>query len=104
MSDVKFDIVRHIAVISDKGSGWTREVNLVQWNDGGTKVDIRDWSANRNQMRKGVTLNRQEFLTLVKAFRSIDAKELAEAAPKIEKEEEPVITEFPEPFDCAANE
>ncbi|MBQ7444570.1 MAG: hypothetical protein IJS71_01335 [Clostridia bacterium] len=76
MSDVKFEIVRRIAVISDKGSGWTREINLVRWNDGGLKVDIRDWNSGRQSMRKGLTFNRPEFLSIVKAFKKINADDL----------------------------
>ncbi|MBP5311620.1 MAG: hypothetical protein J6112_02165 [Clostridia bacterium] len=111
MADVKFEIVRHIAVISDKGSGWTREINLVKWNDGGTKVDIRDWNGSRESMRKGITLNRQEFLVLVKSLKKIDAKELAEAyksEPEVKEEQQPdavspEVAEFPGTLDLAVN-
>ncbi len=81
MADIKHEIVQHIAVISDKGNGWLREVNLVKWNDMGVKVDIRDWNSSRKSMRKGITLNKQEFLTLVKSFRKINAADLSDAEP-----------------------
>ncbi len=97
MADVKFEVVEHVAVISDKGSGWTREINLVKWNDGGIKVDIRDWKNNRESMRKGITLNRQEFLTLVKNLKKIDASVISEYSPAATADtlkEGPKVVEF----------
>lgn len=109
MADVKYEIVEHIAVISDKGSGWTREVNLVKWNDGGIKVDIRDWKDNKSSMRKGITLNRQEFLSLVKSFKKIDAKTISENVTVTSTEDAkatPQVIEYPQPenLDLAVNE
>ncbi|MBP1587085.1 MAG: hypothetical protein ILO53_01620 [Clostridia bacterium] len=81
MADVKFEIVKHVCVLSDRGRGWTREVNLVKWNDGEPKLDMRDWSPDRSSMRKGLTLTRSEFLVLVKALRSVKAEEITDGRP-----------------------
>lgn len=78
MADVKFEIVKHVCVLSDRGRGWTREVNLVRWNDSEPKLDMRDWSPDRSAMRKGLTLTRSEFLVLVKALRSVKADEITD--------------------------
>ena len=40
---VRFDLMERIGVLSRKDNGWTREVNIVAWNDGPGKVDIREW-------------------------------------------------------------
>ena len=51
---VRFDLMEHIGVLSMKDNGWTREVNIVSWNDGEAKVDIREWDPEHKRMTKGV--------------------------------------------------
>ena len=53
---VTFDIQEHIGVIRVKDSGWNREVNLVCWNNGIPKIDIREWNPQHTRMSKGITL------------------------------------------------
>ena len=31
---VRYDLMERIGVLSRKDNGWTREVNIVAWNDG----------------------------------------------------------------------
>lgn len=64
MADIKYDIVKKIGVLSKAGSGWSKELNLVSWNDREPKYDIRDWSADGAKMGKGVTLSKDELLAL----------------------------------------
>ena len=64
MADIKYEIVRKIGVISTSASGWAKELNLVSWNDREPKYDLRDWSADGSKMGKGVTLSKEELLTL----------------------------------------
>lgn len=64
MSDITYEIVMQLGVISQSGSGWTKELNLIRWNDRPPKYDIRDWSADHSQMGRGVTLSREELLAL----------------------------------------
>ena len=33
MAELKFEITQHIAELGDNGRGWTKEFNLVSWND-----------------------------------------------------------------------
>ena len=40
--EFKFEIIEELGVISSAKSGWNREVNIVSWNDGNPKIDIRD--------------------------------------------------------------
>lgn len=56
MTDVTFEIVRKFGVITTNISGWTKEINLVSWNGGPPKIDIRDWSPDHDKMGKGITL------------------------------------------------
>lgn len=64
MADIKYEIVKKIGVLSKAGSGWTKELNLVSWNDREAKYDLRDWSAEHDKMGKGVTLSGEELRAL----------------------------------------
>ena len=61
---IEFEIINHIGVISTNKSGWTRELNVVSWNKGKPKFDIRDWSEDHQKMGKGITFTEEEFETL----------------------------------------
>jgi hypothetical protein len=64
MSEIKYEIIKTIAVLSTSASGWSKELNLISWNDRDPKYDLRDWSADHTKMGKGVTLTREELLAL----------------------------------------
>lgn len=64
MSDIKYEIVKQIGVLSQAGSGWAKELNLIRWNDREPKYDLRDWSGDHTKMGKGVTLSKEELLAL----------------------------------------
>jgi hypothetical protein len=72
MSDIKYEIVKQIGVLSKAGSGWAKELNLVSWNDREPKYDLRDWSPDREKMGKGVTLSREELLALRDLLNSLE--------------------------------
>ncbi|MBU4690653.1 MULTISPECIES: YdbC family protein [Mycoplasma] len=57
-------IVRHIGKIAETNSGYTKELNLVSWNDGEAKYDIRDWSEDHARSSKGITLTLEELKAL----------------------------------------
>lgn len=60
MSDIKYEIIKEIGVISESSRGWTKELNLVSWNGAAPKYDLRDWSPDHEKMGKGVTLTEDE--------------------------------------------
>ncbi|MEW5941039.1 MAG: YdbC family protein [Chloroflexota bacterium] len=64
MSDIKYEIVDSVGVLSTTSSGWAKELNLVSWNDREPKYDIRDWSGDHGKMGKGVTLTKEELTAL----------------------------------------
>lgn len=72
MAEIKREIVEQIAVLSESPSGWTKELNLVSWNDKEPKYDIRDWSPDRSKTSKGITLTDEEVSVLKKALESRD--------------------------------
>jgi hypothetical protein len=44
MADIKYEIVKKLGVLSTSSRGWSKELNLVSWNDRPAKYDIREWS------------------------------------------------------------
>ena len=53
MSEIKYEIIKKVGVLSTSASGWAKELNLISWNDRDAKYDIRDWSADHEKMGKG---------------------------------------------------
>ena len=64
MAEIKFEIKEHIGVITEGSKGWKKELNLISWNEGEAKYDIRDWSPEHEKMGKGVTLTTDELREL----------------------------------------
>jgi hypothetical protein len=64
MSEIKYEIVEKIGVLSRSSSGWGKELNLISWNDREPKYDLRDWSGDGEKMGKGVTMSREELSAL----------------------------------------
>ena len=62
--DIKYDIIEELGVLSENSRGWRKELNLVSWNGGAPKYDIRDWAPGREKMGKGITLTEAEALKL----------------------------------------
>ncbi len=69
MAEIKYDIVENLGVLSDNGKGWTKELNLVSWNEREAKYDIRDWNEDHTRMRKGVTLTKEEAEILLNVLK-----------------------------------
>ena len=65
---VRYDLMERIGVLSRKDNGWTREVNIVAWNDNPGKVDIREWDPDHKRMTRGVTLFEDEAERLTKVL------------------------------------
>ena len=70
MPEIKYEIVEKIAVLSESSKGWTKELNLIKWNDREPKFDIREWSPDGSKMGKGITLSDEEVAVLKKALDS----------------------------------
>jgi hypothetical protein len=64
MAEIKFEIKETIGVLSESTKGWTKELNLISWNDAAPKYDIREWSPDHTKMGKGVTLTAEELKKL----------------------------------------
>ena len=66
---VTFDLMENLLVFGQrKDSGWTKEANIVCWNGGSPKLDIREWDPDHERMSKGITLYEAEAEKLARAL------------------------------------
>ena len=68
MADIKYDI----GVVSESSTGWTKELNLISWNNREAKYDLRDWAPDHAKMGKGITLSIDELRQLKNLLNNID--------------------------------
>ena len=87
--DVTFEIIEEIGIISTLETGWTKEINLVRWNGGVAKYDIRDWDPQHMRMSKGITLKEDEMRRILDLMRRRRAGARARRRPA---DPEPIIT------------
>lgn len=64
MADIAFEITKSLGVLSESAKGWTKERNLVSWNERESRYDIREWDPEHEKMGKGLTLTKEEFVAL----------------------------------------
>ena len=72
MAEIKYEIKENIGVLSESAKGWTKELNLVSWNDKEPKYDLREWDPTHEKMGKGITLNLEEIKKLKEILNSIE--------------------------------
>ena len=112
--DITYDIKQHFGVLEKSQSGWTKEVNLVEWNGKPAKIDIREWDPDHEHMSRGITLRKSEALTLLEILirnfgreladiKARDAAEAAKAVEAIEASDATYSSPEEEPIDEADN-
>ena len=71
MADIKYEIIKHIGKLSESSRGWTKELNIISWNGGVPKLDIRDWAPEHEKMGKGITLSEEEAEKLARLLQKL---------------------------------
>lgn len=71
MAEIKYDIIKTLAILSEGSKGWKKELNLISWNEREPKYDIREWSEEHEKMRKGVTFTLPELQALKDALNKL---------------------------------
>ena len=67
MKRINYEIHENLGVISTSKNGWTREVNMISWEDGTPKLDIRSWDPDHERMDRGkATFTKAEAVELMK--------------------------------------
>ena len=74
MADIKYEIKEELGTLSENTKGWTKELNLISWNDAAPKYDIRDWAPEHEKMGKGVTLTKEEAAALFELLKVVLSK------------------------------
>ena len=72
MTEIKYEIIKQVGVLSTSASGWTKELNLISWNDREPKYDLRDWSPDRKRRGKVVTLSMEELSALKALLQTVE--------------------------------
>lgn len=70
------EVVKSIGVIAQNKSGWQREVNIIKWNEGKAKLDIRDWGPDHTKVGKGISLTKEEVAILKSLLEDIDLDDI----------------------------
>lgn len=65
MSNIEYEIVKELGALSPASKDWQKEVNLLKWNNGDAKIDIRSWTKGHEKMSKGIALTLPEAERLV---------------------------------------
>ena len=72
MANIKYDIIKQYGNISASPKGWSKELNLISWNDRDPKYDLRDWAPEHAKMGKGITLTEEELRSLRDLLNAMD--------------------------------
>jgi hypothetical protein len=70
MADFSYEITGELGVISENAKGWQIKLNMISWNSGEPKFDIRPWSPDGERMGKGISLTEEDMNKLVELFNS----------------------------------
>lgn len=80
MAELKFEITKSIGVLSENAKGWTKELNMVSWNDREPKYDLREWSPDHTRMGKGITLTEEDINSLKSILNDEEDDDIDESA------------------------
>ncbi|MEJ8553910.1 YdbC family protein [Tepidibacter sp. Z1-5] len=72
MANIKYEIKENIGTLSESSKGWTKELNLISWNNRDPKYDLRDWDCEKEKMGKGITLSKEELKVLRDMLNEMD--------------------------------
>ncbi|MBW4829298.1 MAG: hypothetical protein KZY61_10130 [Clostridiaceae bacterium] len=72
MTNFKYENIKHIGNISESSKGWTKELNLISWNNREPKYDLRDWAPEHEKMGKGITLTKEDLKELRDILNNMD--------------------------------
>lgn len=72
MAELKYEITKSLGVLSESARGWSKELNMVSWNDREPKYDLREWSPDHSRMGKGITLTEEDITALKEILSSMN--------------------------------
>lgn len=72
MAEITYDIIKAFGSLSEPGKSWSKELNLISWNNREPKYDLRDWAPEHQKMGKGITLTADELKALRDLLNEMD--------------------------------
>ncbi len=72
MAELKYEIIETLGELSESTKGWSKELNLISWNNRQPKYDLRDWAPEHAKMGKGVTLSKEDLKKLRDILNDMD--------------------------------
>lgn len=78
--EFSYEIIEEIGQVgSPTASGWSTRLNLISWNGGSPKLDIRSWNEDMSRMGKGVSFSKEDskdLAVLLNSYLGIDEEDL----------------------------
>jgi hypothetical protein len=57
MAEIKYQITKELGVLSESAKGWTKEINMVSWNDREPKFEVFNREQHGCHAEKQCTLS-----------------------------------------------
>ena len=78
--EFSYEIIEEIGQVGEPtASGWSTRLNLISWNGGKPKLDIRSWNEDMTRMGKGISLSEddaKDLAGLLNSYLGIEADDL----------------------------
>lgn len=78
--DFSYEIIEEIGKVGEPTtSGWFTRLNLISWNGGKPKLDIRSWNEDMSRMGKGISLSEndaKDLAGLLNSYLGVDLEDL----------------------------
>lgn len=59
--EFSYEIIEEIGQVGKPtASGWSTRLNLISWNGGTPKLDIRSWNEDMSRMGKGISFSKED--------------------------------------------
>lgn len=84
--EFKYDIIKELATLAEPDKGYDTVVNVISWNGGKPKIDIRKWSKDREKMAKGISLSIDECYVLKELLNNINLSKFENATAPVDDE------------------
>ena len=78
--EFSYEIIEEIGQVGKPtASGWSTRLNLISWNGGSPKLDIRSWNEDMSRMGKGVSFSKEgakDLAILLNSYLGINEEDL----------------------------
>ena len=69
-TEVTYEIIKEIGVVSESSTGWQKILTVTSWCGREPRLDLREWSPDRQKCTRGLTLDRDQAASLMKLLQS----------------------------------